>query len=668
MKNMTVRIMTLIFLLISVRDIARAQILPGAESDPISSYAFCSPDSSLCNISGYPYVAIAYGTLDDHIVRYFGSGSIPCNVKSFGVDPAPGQTKTCSYMPLQSGIGRGVYFFVNRYSGTYLSASAATNGTMQVQLSYSPQAWVTGGVGNNNVVVELGGSSLTLDNTRANSAKANLLANGAAATSAGQLWTLLPQLDGSYVLQSSATGGVVAKPPPMLNQGDYALTQQQIYTGGSQFYRSLQEWVLQPAWDEAESASDVEYSDLEVPVGPPASHGGSYVAPTDGIYRILSGTLGLALDEGQANAGSSRFLTLNPGNSSLAQEWIVTNQPNGFITIVNASSGAALALDATLSNGGGPLFDIADLNQSSYFWSVSPAGEFGNTLSTPQNMLGVATSSSGTSTVGVLPPAQSGYDYAWIFQTVSQIPTGNYVIANANSGLNLVSTSPSTTVSPSLSQYQSPESWSIQPIANGFATITSNVSHGVLDCGGNNAPVAAKPSNQGPCQQWQINSNGDGTYTLANAGTGSPVASISSDSNSPGAQIVLTKWNSGSVSQSWLLKPVACGLLNSEQTMLVNDTIASCDGRFHLNMQGDGNLVLYGPAGSIYELQTNDNTDNHAIMQADGNLVIYGSTNVAKWSSGTQGHPGSYLAVTDTGDLIIYGPGGLKLWAKGTHY
>ena len=43
-------------------------------------------------------------------------------------------------------------------------------------------------------------------------------------------------------------------------------------------------------------------------------------------------------------------------------------------------------------------------------------------------------------------------------------------------------------------------------------------------------------------------------------------------------------------------------------------------------MQGDGNLVEYGPGGQVmWNAGTNGNPGAYAIMQGDGNLVVYSS-------------------------------------------
>jgi hypothetical protein len=43
-------------------------------------------------------------------------------------------------------------------------------------------------------------------------------------------------------------------------------------------------------------------------------------------------------------------------------------------------------------------------------------------------------------------------------------------------------------------------------------------------------------------------------------------------------------------------------------------------------------------------------------MQGDGNLVLYGPGHTARWSSRTNGIPGAYLVMQTDGNLVIYAP------------
>lgn len=107
--------------------------------------------------------------------------------------------------------------------------------------------------------------------------------------------------------------------------------------------------------------------------------------------------------------------------------------------------------------------------------------------------------------------------------------------------------------------------------------------------------------------------------------------------------------------------------LNPNESLPIGSAITSQDGRFTLNMQGDGNLVLYGPGGKYrWDSATHGQSVTQTVMQGDGNFVIYGPGG-ALWASGTHGHPGAWLVVQNDGNLVIYDPSGNALWATGTY-
>ena len=112
--------------------------------------------------------------------------------------------------------------------------------------------------------------------------------------------------------------------------------------------------------------------------------------------------------------------------------------------------------------------------------------------------------------------------------------------------------------------------------------------------------------------------------------------------------------------------PPVCGVLPSGQQLLAGESLWSCDGRFHLAMQSDGNLVLYQANGPIWATGTNGRGGVKARMQTDGNLVVYTSGGTAIWASNTNGHSGAYAAVQNDGNFVVYSSGGTALWASGT--
>jgi hypothetical protein len=71
--------------------------------------------------------------------------------------------------------------------------------------------------------------------------------------------------------------------------------------------------------------------------------------------------------------------------------------------------------------------------------------------------------------------------------------------------------------------------------------------------------------------------------------------------------------------------------------MNTNQGLTSPDRRYRLTMQGDGNLVLYGPAGPSWATGT-ASPYAYTVVQGDGNIVTYDRTDGSVlWTSSTFG-------------------------------
>ncbi len=112
--------------------------------------------------------------------------------------------------------------------------------------------------------------------------------------------------------------------------------------------------------------------------------------------------------------------------------------------------------------------------------------------------------------------------------------------------------------------------------------------------------------------------------------------------------------------------PPGCGVLASGGSLANGQSLTSCDGRFTLVIQGDGNLVLYqAGVGALWANHVYGN--GHTLhMQGDGNLVVYNNIGQAPWHTSTHGQNGSFLAVQDDGNVVVYTPGWQPLWASNT--
>lgn len=111
--------------------------------------------------------------------------------------------------------------------------------------------------------------------------------------------------------------------------------------------------------------------------------------------------------------------------------------------------------------------------------------------------------------------------------------------------------------------------------------------------------------------------------------------------------------------------PDGCGIIRGGYGLGKGQKIYSCDGRFRLQFQNDGNLVLYRTGVAVLWASGTGATGIGAYMQRDGNLVIYTALGVPLWATNTGGHAGAYLAVQNDGNLVIYWQGN-AIWASDT--
>lgn len=100
------------------------------------------------------------------------------------------------------------------------------------------------------------------------------------------------------------------------------------------------------------------------------------------------------------------------------------------------------------------------------------------------------------------------------------------------------------------------------------------------------------------------------------------------------------------------------------QRLELGQMLTSHDGRVRLEMQRDGNLVLYVHTHALWATGTNNGF--RVFMQTDGNFVLYRPDNTPAWASNTNGQNVSELVVQNDGNLVMYSPTGAVVWATNT--
>ncbi|WP_232664230.1 LysM peptidoglycan-binding domain-containing protein [Pseudonocardia sp. TRM90224] len=107
--------------------------------------------------------------------------------------------------------------------------------------------------------------------------------------------------------------------------------------------------------------------------------------------------------------------------------------------------------------------------------------------------------------------------------------------------------------------------------------------------------------------------------------------------------------------------------LESGSSLRLGDRIHSPNGRFWIGLlEEDQNVVLNGPTGAVWSTESWNKGADRLDMQADGNLVLYTSTNDVVWASGT-GVPGSRFVIQDDRNVVIYAPDGSVVWSPNTY-
>lgn len=108
-----------------------------------------------------------------------------------------------------------------------------------------------------------------------------------------------------------------------------------------------------------------------------------------------------------------------------------------------------------------------------------------------------------------------------------------------------------------------------------------------------------------------------------------------------------------------------CGVLVPGEVMLPGQILYSCDNRFQLELQTDGNIVLrIVDYVALWSSKTYGTSPSGLVMQEDGNLVLYGTDGGPIWHISTHGHPGAYMVLQDDGNLVVY-EGDKPLWNTG---
>lgn len=125
-----------------------------------------------------------------------------------------------------------------------------------------------------------------------------------------------------------------------------------------------------------------------------------------------------------------------------------------------------------------------------------------------------------------------------------------------------------------------------------------------------------------------------------------------------GGQLVSITHTSGGRTQS---------SLSQGHRLTLGQHLDASNNRYRFILQSDGNLVLYGPSGTLWASVTGPGSNNvqYVILQYDGNLVMYSNNERVVWASDTKSRDPATLVVQDDGNVVIYA-GREAIWATHT--
>lgn len=106
--------------------------------------------------------------------------------------------------------------------------------------------------------------------------------------------------------------------------------------------------------------------------------------------------------------------------------------------------------------------------------------------------------------------------------------------------------------------------------------------------------------------------------------------------------------------------------LAAGQSLAGGERLTSPNGAYSLDVQPDGNLVLYAPGGRVlWNSWTWNNPGSRLVFQTDGNLVLYSATGRVLFHTSSWGNPGARVTVQDDGNLVVYRADNSPAWYTG---
>lgn len=109
----------------------------------------------------------------------------------------------------------------------------------------------------------------------------------------------------------------------------------------------------------------------------------------------------------------------------------------------------------------------------------------------------------------------------------------------------------------------------------------------------------------------------------------------------------------------------AVNVMSPGEALIPGQAVVSLDGQSRLELRSSGALVIACNGIDQLTLTGPNGTSAFMNMQGDGNLVLYNYAQTPVWYTVTAGHPGAYLVLQDDGNAVVYS-GSTPLWWSAT--
>jgi len=274
-------------------------------------------------------------------------------------------------------------------------------------------------------------------------------------------------------------------------------------------------------------------------------------------YRIVNRGSGKVLDVAGGSTADGAGIVQNTDTGAGTQQWQLTGDGSGYLTVVNQGSGKVLEVPGGSSTAGTQLDQRTATGGTDQQWSVSTGAD--GYLTVTSRASGQLADVEGGSTADgarvVQWPATGGANQRWALVPVS----GRFVVANGVSDkvadVSGASTADGAAVVEWPANSGTNQQWTVANSTGGYVKLVNVNSGKVLDVPGfsttDGTQLVQWADNGGANQQWRLTPLPGGLFQLTNRNSGKAV-DLRNGSAADGTPLT-QQTASGSTSQQWLL-------------------------------------------------------------------------------------------------------------------